>query len=365
VIAETPRQVVQDASSGRHSRRRDDDRGTREVVERLGLLDAAHQLDVLQTEGVLAPPPRLARLHVLGLGVVHVDPNGLDGHRAVDVDRDVRRQPALGLQLAQKVQHHLGAADRECRDQDDPATLDRLGDDPLEAVLGIVVRVVAVSVGALEEQVVARREPGEVRDDRLVRRPDVAGEHHDRFLRGAAIAPQSQFHERSPQNVARGAEPELDPVVELSRLLERNGSQQAQGLARLGFGVQRQRRLVLAESLLVGPARVLFLEVARIGKDDAAQIDGRRRRQHGPVETAAHHDRQVAGVIEVSVGQHHGVDRGGFDRRRIPIALPEILEPLEQPAIDEQPEAVVLEQVLRAGDGARGAEERQSRHGGR
>ena len=47
------------------------------------------------------------------------------------------------------------------------------------------------------------------------------------------------------------------------------------------------------------------------------------------------------------------------DRQRLPVALPQLLQTLKQPAVDEDPVASGVEQMLGAGDGAGGAKERQ------
>ena len=61
--------------------------------------------------------------------------------------------------------------------------------------------------------------------------------------------------------------------------------------------------------------------------------------------------------------QDHGVDPGRIDRQRRPVAQAQLFEPLEQPAIDEHAVIAEIEQVLGAGDGARGPEKCQRRHG--
>ena len=53
---------------------------------------------------------------------------------------------------------------------------------------------------------------------------------------------------------------------------------------------------------------------------------------------------------------------GRVDRQRRPVAHAQLLEALEQPAVDQDAAAIEIEQVLRAGDRARGTEERQRRH---
>jgi hypothetical protein len=45
--------------------------------------------------------------------------------------------------------------------------------------------------------------------------------------------------------------------------------------------------------------------------------------------------RQIAAVIDMRMGENHGVDRVGRHRQRSPVAQPQVLDALKQPAIDE------------------------------
>ena len=50
--------------------------------------------------------------------------------------------------------------------------------------------------------------------------------------------------------------------------------------------------------------------------------------------------RQGAGVVDVGMGQDHGVERGRVDREGRPVAQPQLLLALEQPGVDEHAVAV-------------------------
>ena len=52
----------------------------------------------------------------------------------------------------------------------------------------------------------------------------------------------------------------------------------------------------------------------------------------------------------------------GIDRQRLPVAQPQLLQPLKEPAIDQDSVIAEIEQVLRAGDRARRSEKRQRGH---
>jgi hypothetical protein len=64
-------------------------------------------------------------------------------------------------------------------------------------------------------------------------------------------------------------------------------------------------------------------------------------------------------MIEMRVREDDGVDVRRGDRQIVPVPLPKLLEPLEQPCVNEDARALVLEQILRSGNRARRTEKRQ------
>jgi len=62
-------------------------------------------------------------------------------------------------------------------------------------------------------------------------------------------------------------------------------------------------------------------------------------------------------MVQMGMGQHHGIDLVRRDGQRLPVAQAQLLVALEQAAIDQQALAVVAHQVLGAGDGAGAAQE--------
>src|SRR5215210_3742830 len=67
-------------------------------------------------------------------------------------------------------------------------------------------------------------------------------------------------------------------------------------------------------------------------------------------------------MIEVRMSEDNRVDPFGVDREGGPVPFPQFLQPLEKSAIHQNQAAIKAEQMLRAGNGAGGAEERQRRH---
>ena len=114
-----------------------------------------------------------------------------------------------------------------------------------------------------------------------------------------------------------------------------------------------------AVSVLVGVAGLFFLEVRRIGQHDRAQVARARRAEDPAAKSLRDEPREVAAVIEVGMRQHHGVDARGVDRKRRPVPLPQLLEPLKQPAVHEHAMAAEIDQMLRAGDRTRRAQKRE------
>src|SRR5438270_9143503 len=98
--------------------------------------------------------------------------------------------------------------------------------------------------------------------------------------------------------------------------------------------VQRQRRGVLRLLHLVVERGIFFLQVARIGKNDSAQIDRRRTGVNGAAKALFHQTRNPATMVQMSVGEDDCVN---FLRRNWsvpPVALPPFLWTLKQAAVD-------------------------------
>ena len=64
-----------------------------------------------------------------------------------------------------------------------------------------------------------------------------------------------------------------------------------------------------------------------------------------------------AAVIHVRVAQHDGRQGARVDRQRAPVAQPQLLQALEEPAVEQHLLVAGAKQMLRAGDGPGRAEE--------
>ena len=67
--------------------------------------------------------------------------------------------------------------------------------------------------------------------------------------------------------------------------------------------------------------------------------------------------RQIAAVVQVGVGEQHGVELHGRRAERHPVAFAQGLEALEKAGIEQQSLLAHRQQMTRAGDGVGGAEE--------
>ena len=120
--------------------------------------------------------------------------------------------------------------------------------------------------------------------------------------------------------------------------------------------VERQRGRVLRRPASVVVRGLLFLEVARVRKHDSREVRGPPRRGDSPPEAVLDEPGQVADVVDVGVSQGDGVDPRGIDGQRVPVPEAQVLQSLVEPAVDEEPAPVHLDQELRAGDRPRRAQ---------
>lgn len=77
------------------------------------------------------------------------------------------------------------------------------------------------------------------------------------------------------------------------------------------------------------------------------RLSSLRRRPPGP-------RRQIAGVVEMGMGQHDRVDRGGLDGERFPVLQSEAPEPVKQTGVHEDARRRCLDREGTAGHRPRG-----------
>src|SRR5450755_1174274 len=108
-----------------------------------------------------------------------------------------------------------------------------------------------------------------------------------------------------------------------------------QRILRFGERVERQSGVVLRLLVPIVEPRVLFLQMTRVRKNDAAQINGGRRRIDGAAKAFPDQAWNPSTVVEMRVGQHHRVNTGRRYRGWLPVALPPFLGALKHSAINE------------------------------
>jgi len=110
------------------------------------------------------------------------------------------------------------------------------------------------------------------------------------------------------------------------------------------------------------PGEPLFRErqaadFRRVFEHDAGQIAGGKGAVDVALEALAAEVGQIAAVVDVRVAQDHGVNLPRVEGKAAVTLGGLLAMPLEQAAFEQEPLAVDLDQVHRAGGGAGGAEE--------
>jgi len=102
--------------------------------------------------------------------------------------------------------------------------------------------------------------------------------------------------------------------------------------------------------------RLLLQEVGTVTQDDLGRPGGVLSGEHRPLEAVSDRAGEVAAVVQVGVGEHHGMDRVGIGRQPPPVASSQLRDALEQPAVHHDPRVVGLHQELGSGHRADPAE---------
>jgi hypothetical protein len=145
-----------------------------------------------------------------------------------------------------------------------------------------------------------------------------------------------------------------DAVGHLDLAMKPHRMEVAERAVRVGLVVQRHCRRVLAVPVPIRLTRVFFLNPARIGKDQPAQLSGAGGAKDWAGEALFHQARDVTHVVEMCVGEHHRVDRRRRNWQVLPVPKSQFLQPLEQPAIEQHRGLPVSQEVFRPRDRAGG-----------
>lgn len=333
---------MQHPSSRQHAGGGHDDRRVVEMVEGLRLFDAANETNVsLQGAHRVATQPVIAV-------VFEVEVGGANRHRAVEVDGE-RRDSSGVDELVEQIDDGLGAADGEGRDEHHTSAIRRLVNHLLEDVQRIVVFVDPIPIGRLAHQLVWAESPFRGIHDGIVRPAHITGEDDP------AMATDAN-HGRAEDVTCRN---EFDrQSADVERVMNVDGDERGQRIVGVLFRVERKGRAMFGGPFLVGVLGVLFLQMTGVGQQDAGEVHRRWGGIDRPGVSLFDEPRQISGVVEVGVGEHDGVDRRRIDGKRRPVSLPKRLVALKEATVDDDSGRTVFDQILRPGDGSRGAQKR-------
>src|ERR1700686_685990 len=99
-----------------------------------------------------------------------------------------------------------------------------------------------------------------------------------------------------------------------------------------------------------------------VRKNNAAQINGGRRRVNRPAKSFFHQAWNPSAMVQMCVRENDRVDLLGRNRRISPVALAPLFRPLKKTAVHENLEAALagwisgVDQMLRSGNGSRRAQ---------
>jgi hypothetical protein len=214
----------------------------------------------LRTESVFAHVPIKQR-------------RGVDGHGAVQKNRQTMRNLTCSLELCNGVQHRLRTPHGKHRYHRHTTACGQLVQQGAEFGKQFFLGVLAVAIGGLDQHRVRLRwRLGRVHQ-RIIGAPQVTREQD---------APAGHIEQQTgrTQNVTGGLKacfPASDGFKPLALPL---GMQLLETGDRLLLGVQRQCGGVLGKAMPIGKEGVFFLDVPTVGQQDGRQIAGARGGMH-------------------------------------------------------------------------------------
>ena len=141
------------------------------------------------------------------------------------------------------------------------------------------------------------------------------------------------------------------------RLVKIRRHELAEGFFGIRLIIQRQGGLVPGIAIPVGPLGFPFLQVGTVRQENAAEVKGGVGAMDRAFEALLDQHGQIAGMIDMRVGQDDRVNGSRVYRQRLPVAQAQLLVALEQAAIDQDARLACVDQVFRSGDGADAAKE--------
>ena len=343
VVARIECQVVQHAPARGHAAGRQDHHRPMASREGLRFVGGLHHGGAVREGiGLAGGQPVLAR-------VMREQPGGAHGHGAVQKHRQRPRNAALFLEQVDRVQHGLRPAHGKHRHHGHTAALGQALQGGGQLLQDVFLRVLAVTVGGFDQHGVGLGWCFGRVHDQVVGPSQIAGEQD-------APATDLQQQAGRAQDVPGRCEGGAPARNRLEGLVEGVGAELLHAVLRIQARIQRQCGRVLGELVAVEEGGVFFLQVSAVGQENGAQVPRAWRAMDGFGIAISRQQGQVAAVVQVRVGQHHGIDLVGRERQGLPVAQAQLLVALEQAAIHQHAVAVVAHQVFGAGDGARAAQ---------
>jgi len=101
---------------------------------------------------------------------------------------------------------------------------------------------------------------------------------------------------------------------------------------------------------LVEELGVLLLDMGGVAQHPVAEIDGGRSGEDGARKAVLDQGGEVAGMVDVSMRENHGIDGGSRERKIAILAVGVFAAALVHPAIEKKAPAAGFDQVHGAGD---------------
>jgi hypothetical protein len=214
--------------------------------------------------------------------------------------------------------------------------------------------VPAVAVGSFEDEGVGRRAVGRVRVQRRLTSAHVSAEDDGRR---PAIPRGVDLDEGGTKDVARREETKAERPP-FGPLLEWDWLEAAKGCPGVALVEERESRVVSGIAAAVGAFGILLLDAGCVDEHDLGEVAGCRGAKDRAPESIADEARDIAAVVNVGVGEEDSINGPGVEGRRRPVTEPELLQALEESAIDQEGCPCQGEEMPGAGDRAGAAMER-------
>lgn len=349
-------EVMKDASRVAHSSACHDEAGSVDFVDAARLFGGCGGFEGSQVVLKVASGEEGTHFFVEQLGMAGEDACGLDGHGAIEEDREGGNLP-VAKHGGEEEGEHLGATHGEGGDEDVAFIGSSSADDGPELFDGFCERtVITVAIGAFEKDGVRLGEGFELFENGGVDGSEVAGE--DNPSSGGFLLDE-QLKARGAEHVSSFGPDHLDAGRDGNWLSVRNGSEAGEDGFDVVWGVEgRFVGMASATVAFVLAFGIGGLDSGGVAEDEAGEFDGGGGGQDGAVKVCLGEEGEASDVVEVGVGDEDCVWDALAEPCEVAVEFIGAAAPLEEAAVDEKSGVVVFEEVARAGDFATGGAER-------